>query len=152
MSGLKSFASKLSGWILATQVGRLIGHIWHHDIITIDIDVHHDRYDERLAYSRISKATAISMGYTRGSGMTDRLAHSLFPVYVKFHNLPDLGSEEGVLETSETLFDAWNSSATSDFISGITSKPQLLPDNKKLFMIAVGAVIAVAAIYVLFVA
>lgn len=142
---------RLSSWIRNNGFLLFLSRLWHKEIILIDyLIVDEDHYTPTLRFARIHKSVAIGLGYTKSVGMRDELSYSFFPIYVKFHNLPNLPQYD-CEETSETLFDHWKSDSTKEFIRGMGSTPLKLPETKKLFVIILAVMMMAGAAYVIMV-
>lgn len=141
---------------------RWVYRILDKQIILIDynVDVSRRRYNEVFKFARMSSAQAISMGYIRGKNIKDEIAYIPFKIYVRFTPSaappdPFTTYEDGTivpnLETSSTLWDHWRSDAIEKFLAGMTTRKTLAPiDQKKLLMIGVVIVGALAGLYILF--
>lgn len=129
-------------------------------LIDYNIDTSRRRYHENFRFVRMSSAQAINLGYIRGKNIKDEIAYMPFRIYVRFTPGaappdPYTTYEDGTivpnLETSSTLWDHWRSDAIEKFLSGMTTRRTLAPiDQKKLMMIGVVIVGALAGLYILF--
>lgn len=132
------------------------------DAILIDYypDTARMSYTTRMHICRISTAQAYSMGYIRGFKILDGWKYLPFKTYVKFNGgkpvafptetIDDDGKPYTVLETSSTLFDRYKSKSTEKFVRGMTKTSLTLGDQRKLILIAVVGLVAVAGMALLF--
>lgn len=127
-------------------------------LLDYNVDVKDRRAYETLRFAKMRKAQAYSMGYVKGKKMKDELKYATFPIYVRFSPpiapavpfLIDEASQAKIenRETSSTLYDHWKSNAIEKFLKGMTTRTALPSiDQKKLLMIALIIIGAVAGIY-----
>lgn len=104
------------------------------------------RYERKDAWTQRSAEELHADGYHRADGFYDSILWWRVPVYVKLHGLRKFDvraavDEKGVplfsQDTSATLHDVMQSSATQDFIKGMGKTSLSAMDTQKLIMIAI---------------
>lgn len=116
------------------------------------------RYKRRDAWTQRSAEELHKDGYHRADGFYDSIIYWGVPVYIKLHGLRkfDVRSakdEKGVplysQDTSATLHDVMQSSATQDFIKGMGKTSLSAMDTQKLIMIAIVGAGAIFGLWML---
>lgn len=104
------------------------------------------RYTRRDAWTQRTAEELHADGYHRADGFYDSLIYWRVPVYIKLHGLRKFDvktavDEKGVplfsQDTSATLHDVMQSSATQDFIKGMGKTSLSTMDTQKIIMIAI---------------
>lgn len=132
------------------------------DIVLIDyyLDGDEMKYTKRVAISEMPASDASHLGYIKGFKMLDEIKYIPFKEFVRFNNLEpvafptetigDDGEPYRLLETSSTLYDRYRTKSTEKFVKGMTKASLTGGDQKKLVMLALIAIIAVAGMAFIF--
>ena len=115
------------------------------------------RYTRRDTWTEKSPEELNRDGYYRVDGLYDSIIFWGVPVYIKLHGLRKFDiktvNDKGELiysqDTSATLHDVMQSSATQDFIKGMGKTTMAAMDTQKIIMIAILGAGVIFGLYML---
>ena len=115
------------------------------------------RYERRDTWTKRSPEELNRDGYYRVDGLYDSIIFWGVPVYIKLHGLRKFDiktvNDKGELiysqDTSATLHDVMQSSATQDFIKGMGKTTMAAMDTQKIIMIAILGAGVIFGLYML---